>query len=216
MTGHLATVARSRLFRCCLVFLVGVAWAGIATAQTLPTVVRVEEEWELVVATPDPNSDAPQITCVMSPVGNAASFHAAFEINYQSLPSFTPGGLQLQVWNGEWPVSQRKFPNESVLATAGETICWTQSLEIVEGNLVMEIIDGSSTTWGSFGGQGYLKATVNTTLADINAYDPAVSIAHSGVSYAANRVQSLVLKSVRLTTSTGEVLVQDDYPRTVH
>jgi len=187
----------------------------MATAQTT-TVVRVEEEWELVVATPDSNSDGPQITCVMSPLGHVASLHAVFDLNHQSLPSFTPGGLQLQAWSGEWPVSQRKFPDTSVMAHAGETVCWTQSLEIVEGNLVMEITDGSSTTWGSFGGQGYLKTTVDTTLADLNAYDPAVSIAHSGVGYAANRVQSLVLKAVRLTTSTGEVLVQDDYPRTIY
>jgi hypothetical protein len=170
----------------------------------------------LVVATPDSNSDSPQITCIISPMGNVASVYTAFDLNHQSLPSYSPGGLQLQVWNGDVAVSQRKFPNDSVLTHAGETICWTQSLEIVEGSLVMEIIDGSSTTWGSFGGQGYLRATVNTTLADLNAYNPAVSIANSGVSYAANRVQSLVLKSVQLTTSTGEVLVQDDYPRTIH
>jgi len=215
MTGHLATVAHSRLFRCSLVFLVGVAWAGIATAQTLPTVVRVEEDWELLIATPDSNSDAPQITCVMSPVGNMLSYYAAFDVNHQSLPSFSPGGLQLQAWGGDSPISQRKFPNESVFAHAGEMVRWTQSLEIVDGALVMEITDGSSTTWGSFGGQGYLKATVDITLADLNAYDPSVSVANSGVGYAGNRVESLVLRRVRMTTSAGDVL-EDDTARSVH
>jgi len=102
-----------------------------------------------------------------------------------------------------------------VFAHAGEMVRWTQSLEIVDGALVMEITDGSSTTWGSFGGQGYLKATVDITLADLNAYDPSVSVANSGVGYAGNRVESLVLRRVRMTTSAGDVL-EDDTARSVH
>ena len=42
----------------------------------LPEVVRVEEDWELVVGTPDANSDAPQVTCVISPTGDVDDVHA--------------------------------------------------------------------------------------------------------------------------------------------
>jgi len=197
------------------ILLISIACVGAAHAQTGPTIVRVEEDWELTVASPDPDLDAPQVTCVISPVGNVSSVHAAFEINAQSLPVFTPGGLQLQTWQGEMALSDRRFPNGMVMATPGEVVRWTQSMQLSAGQLTFEISDGSSTTWGSFGGQGYLKSTVATSLVSLNTYDPAVSAKHSGVAYAGNRVQSLVLKRVRAFTADGEQ-VEDTTERVIH
>jgi hypothetical protein len=182
------------------------AFGDTAGAQTSPQVVRVEEDWELVVATPDANSAAPQVSCLISPVGNTESVHAAFEMNYQSMPEFLPGGLQLRIWNNESPLVSRKFPNGAVMQQAGETVRWTQNMSLGGGLLSFEITGGSSTSWGSFGGQGYLKATVATSLENLNAYSPSVSTDNSGVGYAANRVQSLTLRKVRLVTSAGQVL----------
>ena len=181
-------------------------WCDTAIAQDSTEIVRVEEEWELVVSVPDPNSVGPQVTCVISPVGHTESLHAAFEINYQSLPEFVPGGLQLQLWSCEHPLASRKFPIGSVMQQPGETVRWKQCLKLADGVLTFEILGGTSATWGSFGGQGYLKASVPTALGNLNGYNPAVSVNNSGVSYAANRVQSLVLRKVRLVTSAGEVL----------
>jgi len=81
--------------------------------------------------------------------------------------------------------------------------------------LQFEIINGSSATWGNFGGQGYLRANVATNLADLNQYTPQLSVDNSGVGYAANRVHSLVLKKVRLVTATGQVF-EDATARVVH
>src|SRR5687768_13037241 len=39
-----------------------------AQAPDVP-VFSVQEDWELVVGDPDPNCNAPQVTCVISPVG---------------------------------------------------------------------------------------------------------------------------------------------------
>lgn len=205
MNYHLTAGMRSWPFRGFLAFLFVVAWATIAAAQDSETIVRVEEDWELVVATPDTDSDGPQLACVISPVGDLNSVYATFELNHQSLPSYVPGGLQLQVWNGETPVNHHKYPTEAVLSNPGETVRWTQSVEVVEGGLTFEVTNGSSTTWGTFGGQGYLKATVSASLANLNGYSPAVSVENSGVSYAANRVESLTLRSVRVFTAAGEV-----------
>ncbi|OHB83394.1 MAG: hypothetical protein A2V98_12490 [Planctomycetes bacterium RBG_16_64_12] len=214
MMGRLATGTCSWPFRGFLALLLVLAWASTTKADSSSRIVRVEEDWELVVATPDPDSDGPQVACVISPVGDLDSVHAAFELNNQSLPSFVPGGLQLQIWSGEMPLSQRKFPNEAVMAQPGETVRWTQSMKLTDEGLVFEITNGSSSTWGTFGGQGYLKAAVATTLTDLNGYHPEVSVQNSGVSYAANRVESLVLRRVRAVTSTGEVL-EDTSARTV-
>ena len=169
----------------------------------------------MVVGTPDSGSVAPQVVSVISPVGNVGSVYATFEVNHQSLPEFIPGGLQLQTWHDELPEASRKYPNGTVMGTSGETVCWTQCMQLGDGSLTFEIIDGDSTTWGTFGGQGYLKATEDSTLTSLNGYNPEVSVNNSGINYAANRVQSLVLRRVRLVTSTGEVL-EDDTVRTVY
>ena len=179
--------------------------AGMAQAQ-LPTIVRVEEDWELVVGAPDSVADAPQVSCTIAPVGNVNSVYATFVLNHQSLPGYTAGGLQLQIWDGDLPVADRKFPNPSVMSIPGEVVTWTQTMRIAEGLLHFEVTSGSSTTWGPFGGQGYLNAAVSTTLSDLTGYQPAVSVANSGVTFAANRVSSLVLKRVRLVTAAGEIL----------
>jgi hypothetical protein len=186
-----------------------------AYASPAVAVVRVEEDWELRIDSPDAKTTAPQITCTFSPNGNVDSVHATLAVNHQSLPEFVPGGIQLQIWDGEREMASKKFPNESVLSTANEIVRWTQAIAIENGQILFEIENGSSTTWGQFGGQGYLKATTNTTLQDLNAYNPKISVDQSGVGYAANRVKVLVLKEVRYYMQSGEVF-RDTAERVVH
>jgi hypothetical protein len=183
------------------------AWFVTVPANADPaiTVVRVEEDWELVVDQPDPRTTAPQVTCTFSPDGSVDALHATFELNHQTVPEFVPGGLQLQLWHNGCAVSSHKSPNASVAATNDEQIQWTQAMELRDGQLTFEIIDGTSTTWGSFGGQGHLKAMSCTELASLNSYNPAISVQHSGVGFAANRVQRMVLKEVRYHTASGAV-----------
>lgn len=193
------------------------AWLGMSVAA-LPglaaEIVRVEEDWQLQVATPDPVSDAPQITCLISPVGDVRSIHAAFELNQRSLPCFSAGGLQLQLWNGESPQGNLQAAATEIMAQPDEIVTWTQSMEIVGGVLKFAVINGHSTTWGDFGGDGLLKIEVPTTLTNLNLYDPQVSVDNSAVGYASNRVTTLVLKRIRVVLSTGE-MVEDSTPRIV-
>ena len=191
------------------------SWTVAQAQDSGTTIVRVEEEWELVVGEPHANSSAPQVVCVFSPLGHLQSCHATFELNHQTLPDSVAGGLQLQTWNGESPLRSRKFPNPALLAQPGETIRWTQVMEVGDGAVSFEITGGSSTTWGSFGGQGYLKASVPSYLTNLNGYDPSVSTSNSGVGYAANLVTSLVLKKIRVVTSDGQV-IEDATVRVVH
>jgi len=193
-----------------------VTFSAMAPCQTLPTIVRVEQDWELQVGTPSPQTDAPQIVCVISPTENVEGLHAAFELNQQTLPSYVRGGLQLQVWNGETSLAERKFPNNNVLALTDETITWTMRMNLAGTSLTFEVVNGQSRTWGAFGGQGYLQASVqSTTLTDLNGYNPQVSVDNSGAGFAGNLVKSLTLKESRLYTATGETLV-DSTPRNVY
>jgi hypothetical protein len=190
------------------------AWCGVVDANG-QTIVRVEEDWELVVATPDQNSNSPQVTCAISPFGHTDSVHAIFDLNHNSQPEFVPGGLQLQTWNDESPIESHFFSNGGVLSQADETVTWTQTMTLGDNEVTFAVEQGNSSTWGQFGGDGQLECTVSLTLSNLNDYSADVSVQNSGVGFASNRVHSLVLKRVRLVTSTGEV-VEDNTPRVVH
>ncbi len=189
--------------------------SATAVSAQQPTVVRVEENWELVVSDPNSYSDAPQVTCAISPVDNVDAVFANFEINHHTLPSFVAGGLQLQVWYGETPLIVRSHPSSASLSQDGETIVWTQAMEVHDGMLTFQITDGNSQAWGAFGADTNLSVTFPTILTNLNGYHPETSIANSGVGFAGNRVQSLTLKSIRVVYSDGQEVV-DSQPRSVY
>lgn len=195
-------------------FCLSIAAAIPATASDIQ-VVTIEEDWELTILDPDPDSASPQIACVLAPLGHVDGLHAVFEINHRTQPDFTSGGMQLQLWNGESLNAYGNYPNPSLLNSPSETIRWTQRMHLEGGQLIMEITNGASTTWGSFGGQGYLRHAVPTDLSNLNSYLPSVVVAKSGISYAANRVGHLVLKEIRLVTSNGDTHI-DNTARFVH
>ncbi len=194
-------------------------WAGVALAQDDVTVVRVEEDWEMVVGTPASDMEAPQAICTISPLGNIDTYRATFEINHHTIPDFAAGGLQFEIWNGGVALHNRRIPNQALLNTPDEVITWTQSMEIVDGSLYFEISNGVSTTWGEFGRQGFFRSSVeiggDVGLNNLNAYSPDVSVANSEVGYASNRVTSLILKSVRAYDSDG-VVYESENERVVH
>ena len=177
--------------------------AGASPLSATPPVVAVEEAWELQILKPDTSTNGPQITCVISPVDNTQHLYAAFELNHRTQPEYVAGGMRLQVWRWEYPVSQQKAPADELLHHEAETVRWTQRMELTDGRLCFEVIHGTSTTWGNFGGQGYLKLSTVTLLDDLNGYSPQVSADASGIGYAANRVAELVIKRVRLYSAEG-------------
>jgi hypothetical protein len=198
----------------CLVFLVSAALVVPVWAQT-PNITRVEEDWELVIDAPSPTSDAPQVTCTISPYANTESLYASFMVNHRDAPAFDAGGLQLQTWNGKTLLSTKPYANRAILTTVGEVIRWTQVMNVGSDGLTFEVVNGTSTTWGAFGADDSLKTTIASTLTNLNGYSPAVSVAHSGVTYAGNRVQSLVLKRVRTYAGT-DLVAEDTTPKVVH
>lgn len=206
-----------RLWRAALTLaLASVFWFVAAQPVAAQGVVHVEEDWELVVGTPEPATAAPQVTCIMSPFGHLDSLHAVLDLNHHDLPESSPGGVQLQIYDGEFPLASKvKVTDGAALHETGETITWTQRMRIVEGNVSFEIVNGQSSSWGGFGEGDDLKLSHPMSLTAFGAYSPDVSAANSGVSYAANRVQSLTLKRVRWYTA-NTLLAEDNTPRVVY
>jgi hypothetical protein len=196
-------------------FLILFVLVGTTAATDPAAIVAIEEDWEMVLGEPRPEVDAPQVTCMFSPVGDVGSWHAVFELNHRSLSEFSAGGLQFQLWNGDEAGTVRSARTGALLEREGETVRWTQKLSVADGRLVFEVINGSSSTWGNFGDPGHFRLSVPTTLTDLSGYSPAVSVANSRIGYAENRVESLILKRVRAFPAVGDPVV-DNTPRVVH
>ncbi len=205
--------ARSKHFPACVVAGLALATlvAGFAATlladegSTSPAIVRVEEDWELVVGDPDPDNLSPQATIVFTPLAAAEGLYAALDINHHSQPEFSSGGLQLQVWRDDEPLATAQIASHTLLHHNNENVRWTQSLNLADGNLTFAVTDGQSDTWGEFGAAGQLSLTVGTTLNNLSSYNPATSVSNSGIGFSANRVKSLKLKRVRAYNAAGEV-----------
>ena len=137
-------------------------------------------------------------------------------LNVRDVPNpYTPGGLQIQIWNNsDTPLAS----STSTLATAelsnsNEEITWTQRI-VMKDTTIFEVVDGHSTTWGTFGsapGQGLAAITLSGTTS-LSTYDPQVSVTLSRVGWMANNVTSMTLLRVRQYDSTGNKLTPDDEP----
>lgn len=216
MNTFCATSARAARFSSVrfALTIVGCTLLGAAAARAAD-IVRIEEDWELVVADPDPASFAPQVTSTISPVGDLSGYYGVFDLNLRNLPVVEAGGMQLQVWNNESPVITKKSNVGTLLNSNGETITWTQSMWVSDGQLHFAVLNGESETWGAFGSGGSLTVDVAHELTNLQLYNPDVSVANSGIGFAANRVTSLTLKAVR-AYSEGALEGQDNTPRVVY
>lgn len=177
-------------------------------------IVRIEEDWQLVVDIPDPDTNAPQVTCVFAPTADVDFGYAEFDVNHHSQPAYVPGGLQLQVWSGGQPIIVNNDPDGGVISSPSESVSWTQSMALADGVLTFAVSNGQSRTWGTFGNDGRLQIRAGATLGDLSGYDTSVSVANSGIGYASNRVRSLKITAVRRYLADGRVLI-DDTPHVV-
>jgi hypothetical protein len=175
-------------------------------------VVRVEEDWSLLVNQPDQNFAAPQVSTQMARAPWAPRF-CNFHINSTDIPAFASGGLQLQVWKGSSNLAYLNSSTSPVLATNNELITWTQYLtQNGSGGLTFGISAASSQTFGDFSGMS-LDIPGGSTVLD--NYSPDYSLQNSGVTFGANRVSSFVITQVRMYYSDGSVAT-DSTPRVVY
>src|SRR3954452_15017333 len=82
----------------------GLTWTARRAAADIlglfPSVVRVEEDWCLLVNAPDTYRSSPQVSTQMARSPTTTRF-CNFHVNSCDVPVFQQGGLQLQVWKGD-------------------------------------------------------------------------------------------------------------------
>jgi hypothetical protein len=194
--------------------------ARLAAQTGSPHIVRVEEDWSLCVNQTDSGLAAPQVSTQMARAPWAARF-CNFRLNSTDLPTFAVGGLQLQAWIGKSNLNVYTSPNSAVMATDNELITWTQYMRVGGNSLYFGIgtvepgVAGSSSqTWGDF--SSGMEIAVPGSLATLDGYDPSYSASNSGVTFGANRVDSLTLVRVRYYYDDGSPPYTDYNPRLVY
>ncbi len=185
-----------------------------ALADGLGHTIRVEEDWYVRIGMPDPNSDSPQITSVIAPSWSLSGKYAIFDMNCATQPGFVSGGVQLQLWQDGAILQTCSNTNWDSLHYVNEEIRYTSAVSIQNGNLVFEILNGSSETWGAFG-TGELKLQVATWRDHLNQYSPDYSVENSRIGFASHRVRRFTLERVRYYSSNG-LHATDEAPRALH
>jgi hypothetical protein len=175
-----------------------------------PSVVRVEEDWSLLVNAPDVAQASPQVSTQMARSPYSSRF-CNFHLNSCDIPKFQQGGLQLQVWRDTTNKTALSFAS-AIMNSSSELVTWTQYLRQDGNALKFGISAASSTTWGDFSGQEVDVGGSSNYLSD---YTVDYSQSNSGVTFGANRVTSMVLTAVRIYYSDG-TMQSDSTPRIIY
>ena len=201
-----------RLF---LIALLSILPLPLTLGAASATVDGVEEDWVLVVTTPDPNITCPQISTQMLLDSDPTSAVMVFNLNYREAPTFFAGGLQVKIQSGD-QVYATAYQGSAQLQTSNETIPWTQRLSLSNGTLSFKVNSGTSTTWGNFGqGETDLAVSIASSRTSLSNYSPDASVTNSGAGFGANRVGSMTLLRVRYYQ--GQTLLStDSTPRMVN
>ncbi len=194
------------------ILLGGLPWEPARAWDETPTVIQVEEDWELVVGSSGIEPEPPLVAPALSHVGDVDPLHSMFTFNPRDDDGNLIGGMQMSVHNLGATISSQSANAGLSTTEASETIRWTRRMQLANGLLRFSVASGESTTWGAFSG---FECVFQTNVADLGAYNSNVSVEGSGVGAASYRVESLVLKQVRRYLSNGDVQV-DETPRTVH
>jgi hypothetical protein len=186
-----------------------------AQAQLSPPPDQIQEDWQIVIGTPDVAGAGPQISTALSPVSDNTSPFFVFNLNYRETPSFSPGGIEVQVWSGDTLVTS-STKGTAQLSTTAETITWTQSMKLASGSINFAIDSGRSTTWGRFGQGNQLNASgsFTTSLSSLAGYSPTTTVTNSGVGWEPNRVTSMKIVEVRYYAG-GKLLLKDTTQRSI-
>ena len=179
-------------------------FAGVAVAEE-PRIIRIEEVWELEVTTPDPLQYSPQISTWMSPNDSLENEHFCANFNHIQKVDHPGGGFQTSAFHGTATMDETVNRKGVTLSKIGETIKWTQVMAIINQELVFAIKNGTSESWGDFGGPDSL-VRFSSSINNLNGYRPNKSAEWSGVGFATNRVALLKLAKVRYFNDQGQVV----------
>jgi hypothetical protein len=176
----------------------------------------IEEDWEVVIGTPDPEGNAPQIITAMSSTDRLEDVHCVFELNHSTLPTYQAGGMAMQIWSSDTNLDYWVHPLQGVLQHENEVIRYKMTMKVSNGQIRFEIKNGQSTTWGNNWGIGGFYRNVSTNQTAFSLYSPETSVKFSKVVFAGHRVKKFALKASRKYGPNGNLISEDTTERIVH
>ncbi len=189
------------------------------TATTTPEtkrLIRIEEDWVVLIENPDARIASPQILLCLSPDGSFTSDYGLIELNHASQPNWLPGGVQLQGWMGNTNMALFNSPQTDVLERGYDRLVITLAMEVTpDGFTEFSIKNGKSRTWGKFASDGHAKVRVPTHRTDLSAYTREHSVANTHVTHGAHRVRIMYQRRVRYYWDDGTETVDGSY-RVLH
>ena len=192
----------------------GVTSGADPSPEASPEIIRVEEDWIVYVTNPDSLTGAPQIANVIAPRSSTDGTFGIVELNHGSQPNFSSGGVQVQSWSGEQPVSTAPADETGVLAIAYDKLVYTVAMELSGDEIRFTLKDGKSRTWGHFARQGVSAAAPKNDLT-LQDYDPQFSVDNTSINVGAHRVDLMYQKETRYYSAAG-LERRDTTPRVLH
>lgn len=191
---------------------------GTTGETAAPKAFRIEEDWVVLVRNPDPETCAPQIVNMMSPDPINETSYGLFEINHGSSPHFLAGGIQVQALKHDQLISKQNANSTRTISRSYDRVSYTVSMKKTDdGQLVYQMKNGRSKTWGRFASAATdLKAAHTTDLDSLNQYVPTHSVKNTSVNVGAHRVELMAQQEVRWYDSDGKLIKQDTTVRYPH
>src|SRR6056297_1727397 len=153
----------------------GMLWTTLAGATSVladqPSLILVEEDWELSIGTPEPASCSPQITFFLSPAGDSDQTYFQLQMNYAAEEDFSSGGYHVAAVRNENFLDEKRSVVQSVLQTTGDKVRWRSVMAYDSGRLYYALRDGYCAQWGTFGGPDYLVSMPAEGVSDLSGYD---------------------------------------------
>jgi len=181
----------------------------VPCAAQQATIIKIEEDWQMVVHQPDPATNSPQVTFFVSPSVETESTYFQLQLNYAADDFYDEGGFHVAAVDQGGIIDEARSHTRATLSTDGDTISWTSVMASLNGKLLFAVKDGNSTQWGAFGGPEYLVRIPGTPHVDLANYHHSQSLNSVDVGFGGNRVSCITLKQVRLFYSDGHVSTVD-------
>ncbi len=159
--------------------------------------VKVEEDWEVLITEADEGSSSPQIINVIAPGQSLAGAYAMIEFNHSTFPYFSEGGLQLQGRRGDLLISSKSFATGQTLRHDYDRLKYTIGLRQYDDNMLVIVKNVASKSWGGSLKNNVMLLAFPREHFSLTDYSPDFSATASSVHVGAHRVASMYMTKSR-------------------
>ncbi|HEX4591084.1 MAG TPA: hypothetical protein VH120_14195 [Gemmataceae bacterium] len=200
-----AAASRARAFVLAAVALATAA-ATPGLAHAIGPIVTIEQDWTIVLNTPDSTSGFPQIAIPIRGDVTNQDHGALLLINLSDYPSYIQGGLQTQLWDSTGTVCLAHSTSTATgcLSNSGETIRFTVFYVTSGTGIVsMGIKSGRSLDWGDWtkAGLTIVGAETIASFPNVNAQDTADT---TEILSGSDRIKSMTINAWRTYDAMGK------------